>query len=726
LSQTTTTDETTRQDGAGRRLIPDRPRLVLLSFLMLFVELAVIRWTGANVVYLAYFSNLVLLGSFLGIGLGFLWAGRGNRSLFPYAPVVLAAFVAFIRLAPIDIDVSGSQLIFFNEPTISGPPREVVLPVVFVTVAVLLMFITDGVAQTFKKLEPLEAYKYDLIGSALGIVGVAVLSFLEMPPVAWGVVAGIVLIVASLPEVKPVTVVAVLAVVLMLGIESGAGDTWWSPYYKIERTELGSSFGAEPSPDDDDGRYMVTVNEVPHQANLPVSDNALYQSNYLQSENAEGENVLIIGAGGGNDVAAALASGAGHVDAVEIDRKLYELGREGHPEQPYQDDRVDVHIDDGRAFLERTDDEWDRILLALPDSLTLVTGQASVRLESYLFTVEAIEAARDHLADGGVFSMYNYYREGWLVDRYANTLQQVFGQAPCVTTLTSFDETDSARVAVLTVSEDPNAVTCSDDRQALWQASADAPAPSSDDHPFPYLRTRSMPGFYVITIGLILLVSLLAIRGVGGPVRPMVRYTDLFCMGAAFMLLETKSVVQFALLFGTTWFVNALVFLGVMLSVLAAVLLSQRVTFKHPARLYVVLLIGLIIAFVVPPSTLLGLDPVPRFFAAIAIAFLPIFTANLVFAQRFKSTSASATAFGANLLGAMFGGILEYTSLIIGYRSLLIIVGLLYAAAFVVGRNQLTGGGEGAEVPVSGEGVGGNGATAGSAAGAPVAAGAGD
>ena len=85
----------------------------------------------------------------------------------------------------------------------------------------------------------------------------------------------------------------------------------------------------------------------------------------------------------------------------------------------------------------------------------------------------------------------------------------------------------------------------------------------------------------------------------------------------------------------------------------------------------------------------------PRFFAAVTIAFLPIFMANLVFAQRFKSTSASATAFGANLLGAMFGGLLEYTSLIIGYRSLLIVVAILYGVAFFTGRNQLTGGGDG-------------------------------
>jgi|RhiMethySRZTD1v2_1073278.scaffolds.fasta_scaffold22329_2 SAM-dependent methyltransferase len=711
LSETTTTEDPTRPAADERRLISDRPRLVLLSFLMLFVELAVIRWSGANVVYLAYFSNLVLLGSFLGIGLGFLWAGRGGRSLFPYAPVVLAAFVAFIRLAPIDINVSGGQLIFFNEPTISGPPREIVLPVIFVTVAILMMFITDGVAQTFKKLEPLDAYKFDLIGSALGIVGVAVLSFIGMPPVAWGVVAGAVLIIVSLPRVRVVTVLAVVAVIVMLGIESGASDTWWSPYYKIERS------------DDANGGYSVKVNEVPHQATLPVEDNPLYGSNYLQAENAADEDVLIIGAGGGNDVAAALQNGAAHVDAVEIDRQLYELGKDGHPDQPYQDDRVDVHIDDGRAFLERSDKQWDRILLALPDSLTLVTGQASVRLESYLFTAEAIESARDHLADGGVFSMYNYYREGWLVDRYANTLDEVFGHPPCVETLSSFDEDDPSHLAVLTASEDPDAVNCTGDRQAIWDAPADAPAPSHDNHPFPYLRDNSMPGFYVVTIGLILIVSLLAIRGVGGPVKPMIRYTDLFCMGAAFMLLETKSVVQFALLFGTTWFVNALVFLGVMLSVLGAVLLSKRVTFKHPARLYLLLLVGLIIAYVVPPSALLSLDFVPRFFVAITIAFLPIFTANLVFAQRFKSTSASATAFGANLLGAMFGGLLEYASLIIGYRSLLFLVAVLYGVAFLTGRKQLTEGATGDDT-TSGDGAGDT--VPGSATGAPVAVTAGD
>ncbi|HET6949510.1 MAG TPA: hypothetical protein VFI47_03985 [Acidimicrobiales bacterium] len=656
------------------RLIGDKPRLILLSFLMLFVELAIIRWSGANVVYLAYFSNLVLLGSFLGIGLGFLWAGRGGRPLFPWTPVVLALLVAFIRLFPIDIKVSGSQLIFFNDLRATGPPREVILPVIFVVVATLLAFVADGVARTFKKFEPLEAYKLDLIGSVAGIIGFAVLSFLRMPPVVWGVVAGAVLIAVSLPKVRITAVVGVAAIVLILGVESAASHTTWSPYYKIEDEK------------NDAGGYGVKVNEVPHQASLPVADNPLYAGNYDQTTGDDPGDVLIIGAGGGNDVAAALANGADHIDAVEIDRTLYELGRDGHPDRPYDDPRVDVHIDDGRAYLERSTKEWDRILLALPDSLTLVTGQASVRLESYLFTQEAIDTARDHLAPGGVFSMYNYFREGWLVDRYAGTLDTAFGAPPCIIT---FDAIRNSNLAVLTVSEDPDAVACDGDNQVVWQRPADVLEPAHDDHPFPYLRGRTLPGFYVVTIVVILLVSLVAIRGVAGPIKPMLRYTDLFCMGAAFLLLETKSVVQFALLFGTTWFVNALVFLGVLVSVLCAVLVSQRVTFKRPARLYLVLLAGLVVAWAVPPSALLSLAVVPRFVAAVTLAFLPIFTANLVFTQRFKSTSASATAFGANLLGAMFGGLMEYASLVIGYRALLPVVALLYGAAFLAGRREL-------------------------------------
>jgi hypothetical protein len=85
----------------------------------------------------------------------------------------------------------------------------------------------------------------------------------------------------------------------------------------------------------------------------------------------------------------------------------------------------------------------------------------------------------------------------------------------------------------------------------------------------------------------------------------------------------------------------------------------------------------------------LSLAPPLRFLVAVVLAFAPIFTANLVFTQRFKDVGSSTVAFGANLLGAMVGGLLEYGSLIVGYRALLIAVAALYGLAFAFGRQHL-------------------------------------
>ena len=178
---------------------------------------------------------------------------------------------------------------------------------------------------------------------------------------------------------------------------------------------------------------QVDVNNTPHQTAYPLDrlrrDAPFYFFPYTYA--GRHDDVLIIGAGTGNDVAVALAQGAQRVDAVEIDPVLQRLGRDRHPERPYPDPRVTAHVDDGRAFLERTDRRYDLILLALPDSATIVTGQAALRLENYLFTTQALEQARSLLRPGGTFAMYNYY-EPWLVDRYANTLRAVYGTAPCV------------------------------------------------------------------------------------------------------------------------------------------------------------------------------------------------------------------------------------------------------------------------------------------------------
>ena len=661
-------------------MMTERLRLLLASFLMLFTELVLIRWSGASIVYLSYFSNFVLLGSFLGIGVGFLRA-KSKVDLFRAAPVVLAFFIAFVLKFPVVIDRSGSTLVFFGSLAQRGLPMWVMLPIVFSAVAMIMASIAQGVGRLFATFEPLEAYRLDILGSVLGIAAFSLLSFLGTPPVVWAMVIAVAFVLVRRGRPGLLPALALVGVVLMFALASDGDFVTWSPYYKI--TAAPFSVNGFPG-------YRVSVNGIPHQTILDVGERVklepTYGLPYDWAANNPLRNVLIIGAGTGSDVAIALDAGAQHVDAVEIDPKLLRLGRDLHPNHPYQDPRVTAIVNDGRAYLEGTTKTYDLILFALPDSLTLVSGQSALRLESYLFTKEAMVSAAAHLTPSGSFGMYNYYREVWLLDRLAGTLQQVYGRAPCVNT-NSFDAGASiGNFSLLMDSKNPSALTC----PQRWDPQGRVvPAPATDDHPFVYLRTRTIPPLYLLVLGLILLASLILVRAAGGPFGAMRGYLDLFFMGVAFLLLETKNVVQFALLFGTTWFVNALVFGGILLTVLAAVETAKRVRVRRVWMLWVGLAASIGIAWLVPADHLLALNLIPRFVAAVALAFAPVYLANLIFAERFRSVGDSTVAFGANLLGAMIGGVVEYLSLLIGYRSLLLVAAGVYALAFVFGRRYL-------------------------------------
>jgi hypothetical protein len=652
------------------RLTPAR-RLVAFSFLSLFLELALIRWTGSNIYYLGYFTNFVLLASFLGIGMGFLLARR-RFDLFALVPLLLGGFLLVARSIPVSANVpSSASLIFFQagQAQYSVPP-DVVLPFVFLGTALTMAAVAQGLARVFMTLPSLDAYRWDILGSLAGIVGFTILSALGAPPIVWGLVVAAILLVLYGRRPSRLQFAGYLCLLLTLGFESLAPMTVWSPYYKVH--------WAQPSVPEQGPLLSVDVNAIPHQTARSYNSIVTYTPFYLRPYQLLGRkpgHVLIIGAGTGNDVAVALAQGATKVDAVEIDPQIYQLGLTLAPSRPYADPRVTVHIDDGRAFIERSTDHYDLIELALTDSLTLVSGQSSLRLESYLFTQDAMNAYRDHLAPDGVFSEYNFYREGWLVDRLGGTLQQVYGNAPCIDATEDQPELQGFRVLTIARS---GSIDC-----VLWKGAAEQPA--TDDWPFLYVRQHSIPDFYLETLALIFGCSLLALLLVG--IRPwrLVGYTDLFLMGAAFLLLETKNVVAFALLFGTTWLVNSLVFIGVLVAILCAIEVSRRrVLPQRP--LYVALLVSLAIAWVIPVNALLNLAVVPRFAAGVTLAFTPIFIANLIFAQRFREAGDSPNAFAANLLGAVIGGLLEYSSLLIGYRNLLILVGAFYVLALLSGR----------------------------------------
>ncbi len=338
------------------------------------------------------------------------------------------------------------------------------------------------------------------------------------------------------------------------------------------------------------------------------------------------------------------------------------------------------HVADGREFLQDTSQRYNLILFALPDSLTALAGQSNLRLEGYLLTEQSVAQARAHLAPGGTFSMYNYYQP-FLLSRYASSITRAFGHPPCVEVGPPLG---GRRLAVLTVRASGQVPNCA----STYHGATVAPA--TDDHPFPYLHNATIPQQYLWMLGLILLAAGLLIRVGGGSFGRMRGYVDLAFMGAAFLLLETKNIVQFALLFGSTWFVNSLVFAAVLLTVWLAIETASRVKLPPPVVLYIALIASLVLTWLVPQESLLGLPSVVRFLAGGALAFAPVFLANLIFSQRFKDVATSGDAFAANLLGAMAGGALEYLALITGYRFLLIVVGVLYALAFIAGRTRLS------------------------------------
>ena len=613
------------------------------------------------------------MASFLGIGLGIMLGRALRPPVSPFA-VLLALAVGVIFHEKLEFQFRTANEIFFGlAESHAADANFVVLPIVFVLVVLVLMAIALPLGGLLRSQPPLRAYALDIAGSIIGIAAFSALAALSLPPAVWFAVLG--LLVVAIELRRPGRWPAVMTAAVMIGVvwasaTFGHPGEVWSPYYRIYVVPI---VGGDPS---------INVNGIPHQSLHAAriggpQPEAFYDRVYARYPGRLFSHALIVGAGSGTDVAYALANRVTLVDAVEIDPKILDIGIEQHPDHPYADPRVRRHVNDGRAYLRSDDSRYDLIIFALPDSLTLVSTTANLRLESYLFTTEAFASARDHLAGDGVFVLYNYYRQPWLLDKVSGMLTEVFGAPPAVSEF----NVGIGSAAVL-MSEK----TATADAGALSVASTTPPPPATDDWPFLYLREREIDPAYLAALGFVLVAATTGTLLVARESRtPLAAFSPhFFALGAAFLLLETRSLATFGLLFGTTWLVNSLVFVAILLSVLLAIGVNAR---WRPRRvpLYAGLGLALAVAFLLPPSALL-IDPAWLRYGLAAVAtFAPVFFANLVFTRSFQDTRSADMAFASNLIGATLGGVLEYAALITGYRGLLLVVAGLYVAALVFG-----------------------------------------
>jgi len=371
--------------------LPVPLRLFLTSGTLLFAELLLIRWIPANVVYVGFFNNLILIASFLGIGVGILLGRGGRQPRWPLSTLLLFALAALVYLGQVNSTVTSNRALFLGgseQPEIGI--NVLALAAYFTLTAALMAVLAFPLGPLLRALPPLRAYAIDIMGSLAGIGVFAALSALATPPFAWFGILGALLL--YLRGRRPITTraaiggVAMAAVVALAFISYVRGDEY-SPYYRINLHA--DEFGTE----------QVYVNGIAHQTLVAASSThkgPFYDQVFEWFPERRFGRALIIGAGTGTDVAVALAHGVNSIDAVDIDPTLLQLGVDRHPDRPYDSPSVRRYVNDGRAFLRTSNDRYDLIVLALTDSLTLVTATANLRLESFLFTEEAFASARDH------------------------------------------------------------------------------------------------------------------------------------------------------------------------------------------------------------------------------------------------------------------------------------------------------------------------------------------
>jgi spermidine synthase len=696
--------------------IPERwnlHALFLASALTLFAELALIRWVATEVRVFAYVKNLALLLCFLGFGLGCALARRSPR--WQTAATALLGLIVVVRMPWRGPQImenlsqylgAAQDMEIWATHTVHDTTGFILAVTVTAILLLLITYIFIPIGQTVSRQielapRPLYGYSWNLAGSLAGILAFFAVSWLALPPAVWfGIVlAGMAFLQSNRSDTIRLAAAIVPVALLLVDPSTPQHFALWTPYQQIDVED-------RTFPDGQLSSTQIRVNHTGYQKIVNLSPDFLDRHPTLLTE-ARDENpynfpfrftvpnpsVLIVGSGTGNDVAAALRHGSRAVDAVEIDPKILSLGRSRHPEHPYDDPRVSAHLTDARAFMKRTSSRYDLILFGLLDSHTQLSDYSNMRLDNFVYTEESFREARELLAPDGVLFLKFQINHPFVGQRLAEMLTRTFGKPPVVF-LAPSNYTAGATCFAISPSGQVEASLAADPRLrqfvaaghpdflAASGAAVTPVAATTDDWPYLYHQGHWIPGIFYLLSALVILLATLFYFQIP-EARSRVPSLFFFSMGAGFLLLETQVVSRLALYFGTTWQVNGIVIAALLSALLLANFVIER---RGPNRSWprtwtlAGILLGIVCAYAVPFNRIPGSAALVGSVAALVFA-VPVFFAGLLFASEFRSAESPAAALGANMLGAVVGGLLENLSLIIGMKALLIVAAVLYSLA---------------------------------------------